>query len=44
MGTTDCVVVFLFMISIIFVEKISERAVNEFKDFDNCLEIRDFSI
>ena len=44
MGITDCVVVFLFMISIIFVEKISERAVNEFKDFDNCLEIRDFSI
>ena len=25
-------------------QKISERAVNEFKDFDNCLEIRDFSI
>jgi hypothetical protein len=44
MGITDCIVVFLFMISIIFVEKMSERAVNEFKDFDNCLEIRDFSI
>ena len=32
------------MLFIIFIAKISDRAVKEFKDFDNALETRDFAI
>ena len=32
------------MLFIIFIAKISDRAIKEFKDFDNALETRDFAI
>jgi hypothetical protein len=32
------------MLLIIFIAKISDRAIKEFKDFDNALETRDFAI
>ena len=40
----DCAMVFCFMISVIFLEKMSKRAITEFKDFNNSLETRDFAV
>lgn len=44
MIVTDCAIVFCFMISIIFIEKMQARAIVEFKDFKNQLSTRDFAI
>lgn len=41
---TDCLCVLVYMIIIIFLEKSTERANAEFKEFDNELQIRDFAI
>ena len=43
-AVTDIGIAFLFMLLIIFIAKISDRAIKEFKDFDNALETRDFAI
>lgn len=43
-AVTDIGIAFLFMLFIIFIAKISDRAIKEFKDFDNALETRDFAV
>lgn len=41
---TDLAIVCAFMVTVIFIEKISWKALQEFKDFDNSFETRDFAV